>query len=384
MPKTKPNEPCVCGSGRKAKKCCGTKYQAPKPSPRLSLNGTMGLAGISSLICVTPFNSKKSFEPNPSGGPGFYKASFLLSKPSHAAIEENHLTFEFDQNLGDSHLFLGDPDEVFATITANLPDSDSILRNYTIRGYANPKGFLSKIEIESFEASSFQDASDKAFDALFPILSHLATLNNVPVYVNRWAIVELSTRSHMGSFTLPFVNMAAPVLDTVDKNSIFDKYSSLYREGLNSNSHNYQFLCFYKIIEGIRALRNDRTTKENQCILLTGKKPIRPREVLPVDPEAQQDWLSFLYGKQRWSDMAINQVFEGVAGRKINDIIAPNSELDTVRNKIAHTVLRDESKEPILIDVGAHIREVNHWLPLCRSLALYLLKKECPRPFGID
>ncbi len=348
------------------------------------IEGTLGLSGIPLLMNVVPFNSKKQDRPNPRGVQGKYKASFLLGKPNQPPIEENHLTFEFDATQGNSHLFIGDPNEVYVNITANLPVGDSRLKTYDFVGHANAQGYLSKIEIEEFYASNFQDAMDQAFNALYPILSRMSILNNVPVFVHRWAVVELATHNHMGSFTLPFLNQHAPILDNVPKDADFETFASLYREGLNSNSPNYQFLCFYKIIEGIRKIKEERTRKENQQVLLTGQKPVRPREVLPSDAKEQQAWLSALYGKQKWSDLAVLQVFDGVAGRKISDLIASSKELDTVRNKIAHTVLRDESKDPLTIDNGGHIREVGHWLPLCKSLALYLLKQEYPAAFGVS
>lgn len=382
MSKIKPNHPCQCGSGKKAKKCCGTAAEQPlATTPKIE--GTLGLAGISLLMNVVPFNSKKPNKPNPSGVKGKYKASFLLGKPNQPPIEENHLTFEFDQMQGNSHLFIGDPNEVYGNFTATLPDGDSGFKNYDFVGYANAEGYLSKIEIEEFEAANIQDAMDQAFNALYPILSRMSILNNVPAFVHRWAIVELATHNHMSSFTLPFLNQHAPLLDNVLKDADFETFASLYREGLNSNSPNYQFLCFFKIIEGIRKIKEERTRKENQQVVRAGNKPIRPREILPSDTDEQQAWLSALYGKQKWSGLAIAQVFSsGVVGRKINDLIAPGKELDTVRNKIAHTVLRDESLVPLTIDDGGHIREVSNWLPLCKSLALYLLKQEYPAAFG--
>jgi len=52
----------------------------------------------------------------------------------------------------------------------------------------------------------------------------------------------------------------------------FRKYASYYREGLASNSLNYQFLCFYKIIEGIRKRRHRLTTTAVQAAKTRGAK----------------------------------------------------------------------------------------------------------------
>jgi hypothetical protein len=53
-----------------------------------------------------------------------------------------------------------------------------------------------------------------------------------------------------------------------------------------------------------------------------------------------------------------------------------------IRNRIAHAVTRDETKETINIDDGLLISEVTNFLPLCKCIARYLLKNEYPQLFG--
>ncbi|MBK9163127.1 MAG: SEC-C domain-containing protein [Acidobacteria bacterium] len=378
MTKIKPNEMCPCGSGRKYKKCCAQKStMKTSQDQELKMEGTWGLCGIPLLLNIAPFNSKSKERPIPGGSPGNYHVTFLLGKPNEPPVAENHIKFGFDPNEGDSHLFVGDPNELEAILMASLPSG-----NFEFRGKANEKGYLSLIECSTLHAESLTDAMNKAFDALCPILSRISLLNNAPVYISRWAIKELATNAHMSSVTLPFRNQKTPMLVNVSKEPEFERYASLYREGLNSNSPNYQFLCFYKIIEGLRKMREGRVKKENERILLPGRKPNRPKDLIPNSNSEQQAWLSALFGKQRWSDLAISQVFPAaVVGRKVNDVINKSSELDMVRNRIAHTVLRDEAVTPITIDDAAHINEVSHWLPLCKCLALYLLRAEYPGSF---
>jgi len=58
-------------------------------------------------------------------------------------------------------------------------------------------------------------------------------------------------------------------------------------------------------------------------------------------------------------------------GKKIYYVV--DNELDPIRNRIAHTVLR--SGEPNLsIDDGLDIALVNEWLPLTKCIARFLLK----------
>lgn len=144
-----------------------------------------------------------------------------------------------------------------------------------------------------------------------------------------------------------------------------------------------KFLCYYKIVEGIRRIRSERTTKENQEALAKGEKPPwRPRDLIPTTPQDQQPWLSTLFGSQRWSELALGQVFPvESAGKKINELIREDGVLNTIRNKIAHSVMRDESKETFSIDDALHNQQVQKWLPLCKAISRFLLKAEYPQIF---
>ncbi len=190
----------------------------------------------------------------------------------------------------------------------------------------------------------------------------------------------------MSSLTLPFIEKPVPMFTSYQPDKDLAKFASLYREALNSNSPNYQYLCFYKIIEGIRRIRKDRTTRENQESLAKGvKPPVREKEILPADRNEQGAWINSIFTPQKWSDLALSQIFPAEAvGRKINDLITESKALDTVRNKVAHAVLRDESEETYTIDGGLQITEVGKWLPLCKCLARYLLQREYPQLFGIN
>ena len=80
-----------------------------------------------------------------------------------------------------------------------------------------------------------------------------------------------------------------------------------------------------------------------------------------------------------WDPMALHSVFpEKSLGRKVYDIA--DNELDPIRNRIAHTVLR--SGEPTLsIDAGLDLDLITEWLPLTKCLARLLVKTEFPDVF---
>lgn len=390
MQKVGRNEPCPCGSGKKYKKCHGLPAQVTsgKPEERIrqgdypQLVGTWGLSGIPFFMTITRLNSKNPDDPRnaapPSGSPGKYKVRFILSRPGYSPLAENHISFDDDQIRGDSHFLIGKAND-FVEVEAPLADG-----NITLRGYPNDKGFLGKIEVEEIEALSFGDANLKAYNALSTALSRLSLVADIPLHIYKFTTIEHSTQNLMSSATLPFLGKSLATSAAFEADKDLSRFASLYREALNSNSPNYQYLSFFKIIEGIRRIREERTTQENQAALAKGEKPpSRPREKLPTTKEEQAAWLNSVIALQNWSDLALLQVFPPeVLGKKVNDVIRDSGILDMIRNRIAHAVMRDETQETINIDDGLLINEVSKWLPLCKCIARYLLKKEYPHLFG--
>jgi hypothetical protein len=148
------------------------------------------------------------------------------------------------------------------------------------------------------------------------------------------------------------------------------RYASLYREAMISNSPNYQFLCYYKIIEGLK--------KRNERVLVEARRrgeniQARPQQIIPQGTQEQTEWLNSIFPMaQKWDEMSLATVFPPKSlGKKIYYIV--DNELDPIRNRIAHTILR--SGEPNLsITDGLDIALVNEWLPLTKCIARFLLR----------
>jgi hypothetical protein len=390
MAKVGRNDPCPCGSGEKFKRCHGAPDQsgtmnntdtvAADHHPKLE--GTWGISGIGMFMTLKRIYGKNPNDPRnsapPSGSAGKYKVTFVLSRPGFAPLKENHISFS-DDLPGDSHIFIGNPADVRLEIEAKLSSE-----NLKLYGYPNEKGFLGKIEIAEVHAQGFGEANLKAYNALSIVLSRLSLMTDVPLHIYRITTIELATQNLIGSFTLPFAETAAPMFSAYEPDKDLANFASLYREALNSNAPNYQYLSFFKIIEGVRRILEERTTGENEAARAKGERPpSRPREILPTTREEQVAWLNSVLKPQKWSDLALQQVFPAEAvGKKINDLIRSGGVLDMIRNRIAHAVMRDETKETINIDDGLLINEVTAWLPLCKCMARYLLKKEYPQFFG--
>jgi hypothetical protein len=244
MAKIGRNELCPCGSGKKHKKCHGSSTHTNHakteqvPAERYpQIKGTWGLPSTGMFMTITKANSKVPNDPmntaQPSGAPGKYKINFVMSRPGYNPAPENHVSFENDLP-GDSHLFIGDPNEVEARMDANLPDGTKVI----LFGKANERGFLGRVEIESIDALSFGDANLKGYNALATVLSRLSVLSDVPANIFRMTTVELSTQNRMNSLTLPFVEQQALIFTGYAPDKGLAKFSSLYREALNSTSPN--------------------------------------------------------------------------------------------------------------------------------------------------
>lgn len=376
-----PNEPCTCGSGLKYKKCCGAQIAVDAPEiagdpPKPSI--ALGLPGMPNFVHAVAGNSRSSAHwARPGGSPGLYKVTFVLSKPGYAPAVENLVSFSNDLE-GDSHLFVGLPEEVKIEFNSNL---DGV--PVRLRGVPNKRGYLGIIVADDIPADSFGDANLKAHNAVSIILSRLSLLADVPLHIFRMVTMEIAANSHMSTFTTPVLEKQLIHMSegNVDEHRV--KFSSLYREGMNSNSPNYQFLCFYKVIEGIRRIQSERAAKLNLEAKAKGTPAVtQTRDILPTSRNEQAAWLDSLFAPAIWGDIVFGQVFRPEAvGRRINELTTSSGILDTVRNRIAHSVLRDESLETISIDQGLHINDVSIWLPLCKCLARFFMKKEFPDLF---
>jgi hypothetical protein len=158
----------------------------------------------------------------------------------------------------------------------------------------------------------------------------------------------------------------------------FCQYASLYREGLNSNSGFYRFLCFYKILESI-PLRRGRT---NEAAKEAGQQVRRFREVIPSTKDELIALLKDVYPwRTRWDSFALDQMVPAeAAGKKIGWV--REKHLNPLRVGIAHALLHT-GEVRITLDKLEHIQEVNKWLPLCRTLARLLLRNEFPDEFAL-
>ena len=179
-----------------------------------------------------------------------------------------------------------------------------------ITGKANPQGRLAKLSVET-PAPSFTEAEEIVFGAASPFLSAMAFELDVPVRLAQMDVTQLSTQNSSMTYTCPYTDMVPP---GNDHNNVpyVQSLLSLYREGINSNSPNYQFLCWYKIVEGINVKRAEETTLLKQAL------PMKFSERLEKDKVEQRKRLeeafpivrAFGATDERWDEIVPNEVLD--------------------------------------------------------------------------
>src|SRR4051812_29175947 len=148
-------------------------------------------------------------------------------------------------------------------------------RKVELRGVANEHGRLGKVSVE-LPAASFQEAETIALDAAFPFLSSLAFSLDIPLRLAQMDVTQMSTRNSSMTYTCPYTEVV-PSGGEFFNNPYIQSLLSLYREGINSYSPNYQFLCWYKIVEGINWKR------ESETLQLKAPLPLKYPERLEKD-----------------------------------------------------------------------------------------------------
>jgi hypothetical protein len=381
------NDPCPCGSGKKFKKCCGSplKQGIPQKLPPATLNTnvrTMGVPGeIQGIIACNHFRDEA--DPRniggPTGLPGQYKVTFLFERPGYRHTKEYEFAFTGPLR-GDSHLAITKP----AFIPPGNPHADEIKiyartphGAFEFTGFPNEKGFLGKVVSEPFQANDRNDAERKAYDALVPALSNWSVHLDIPLEVQTIEAMEMRTQNAGMRIAHPFMEApfsiegAPPAHD-----SEFGHYASMYREALNSNSPVYRFLCLFKIIEGIR-IRRLRLGKESRG---AQEKCFRPMERIPNNDGDARAWLNAIFPiHHEWDPLTLGQFFPLEArGKRLMHLVV--TELETLRNEIAHSIMQS-GELSLSADDLVQVQRVTKWLPLTRCIARRMLKNDFSAQF---
>lgn len=377
------NDPCPCGSGLKYKRCHGSVVD-----PKLSVgNAPLNATAAGAILGGFPgqhqqfhaiFRFKEGDPRNDlpvMGAPGDYEVTFVLRRPGFPLLPEKQISFSVG-HLGDSHLAIAKP----AFAPPGAPDADQILihasnedGHFEFVGTPNKKGFLGKLTTRPFRARDRQHAEEIAYRALAPSLSEFSMHLDIPLEIGQIETKDLLTHSSHISLVTPQMEVPFAVNPTSAMLADYRGVASLYREALNSNSPVYQFLCFFKIIEALRA-RRKRMAREAKKI---GKFYTPPVETLPRSPAEIKVWLDALfYARPEWDLMAVDSAVPADARGKTFDEVV-EIVLRPLRVNVAHALFLDSGGElTSSSDDLLDRRKITQRLPLTKCIVRRMLKNE--------
>ncbi|MGB9433785.1 MAG: methylamine utilization protein MauJ [Candidatus Acidiferrum sp.] len=180
-----------------------------------------------------------------------YRVVFTLSRHP---LDKQNLDFK---GAGDSFIQIAKPEgertenDADRVVIFSSHITETGVEKLEVEGIPNKEGRLAQCVVE-LPAPSFAEADRIAFGAVSGFFSTLAFEIDVPVRLGQLNIEQTSTQNASMTYTCPYpdVHLTAAGTD-LSQNPYVQSLLSLYREGINSNSMNYQFLCWYKVVEGI-------------------------------------------------------------------------------------------------------------------------------------
>lgn len=205
---------------------------------------------------------------DPQGYEGAYQVTVVLTRRG-APDEPSVFVLDAYALEGDSHLVLPErtsesgPEEHSSSVAYTSPEGEETVFELA----ANRQGRLGKISTV-LRAGSAGDARKMAYRLLNPFLCDLSFRYDVPVEVLQMNVAELATLSLGGMKQADFLEK---VFDpgkffgtglSYEAIPNYEFFTRLYREGVNSSSADYGFLCFFRIAEGVIQLRRKRIAEQ--------------------------------------------------------------------------------------------------------------------------
>ena len=163
-------------------------------------------------------------------------------------------------------------------ILANTPEGRVVFE-----GFPNDAGFLAKFQC-TIVGLRFSDALFKAIRIVVPALSNISAQLDTPLEIRQTDVVEVRTGAVQTRIVTTPDAVALAIPPNLAPSDEYRAYASLYREGMNSTSMRYQFLCYYKIIDGIYARRR-------RLAVPVARVPER----MPQTPEDRERWLKAVF-----------------------------------------------------------------------------------------
>jgi hypothetical protein len=221
-----------------------------------------------------------------------------------------------------------------------------------VRFVPNHNGQLGSIVIELI-AEELLHAQSLAHDIIMPILSWFSYRHDVALDVAGWHTLEKETNASRFVFGVLGKSHTLDRKLNIIVNPEYRQALSSYREGLNSTNVFFQLLCFYKVVEWVRARR--RLRQGEIRLLPTERMPDTLEDLGDLGPLEQQEF-SRLLGKDSQS-------------------VYHSYEM-TMRDAIAHL---NPKKASLLADNFSDYSRCSKAVPVIRYISRRMLHNELMR-----
>ena len=230
----------------------------------LSFPGTRGFAGAFIYEDGHPFGGGIL---HPAGHEGPYQVTATLTRRGAPDISFAYVTDAYMME-GDSHLWLPQMEREDGAVAVpilmyNTHEGETL----QFQLLANQQGRLGQISTV-LRANSADDAQRKAYRILNPFLCDLSFRYDVPMEVLQMNVAEIATHTLSGikqdDFREKVFDPEQFLGEGLNYENLpnYEFFMRLYREGANSSSVDYGFLCFFRIAEGVMLLRRKRIAEQ--------------------------------------------------------------------------------------------------------------------------
>lgn len=312
-------------------------------------------------LCIVPEfapeDPRTSVRRDPEGSPGYYKVTFILCTPGQATAVRDI----------DVVSLLNSGDSLLVVPTGIIPEVQVYNEHerVTIRFIQNSNTRLSRVEMR-FVAQNRQHAEHYAYDLVHPVLSWWSYIHDVAIDTMGYEIIEEA--ADVRSYHVTVIGAAKPFqFGRLDFKSTPEHRAilSAYREASNATNVFYQFLCFYRGIEGVKKLR-----RQNRKKAISGSADYR--EPIERIPATRTD----ISGVDL-TDLPSFEPYLGAKFTAVRDKLRP-----VLRNAVAHL----DPKNDVVADRFDDLERCRNSIPVMRYMCREMIRNELrpPTPAGSD
>jgi hypothetical protein len=316
-------------------------FNMPRPPSSTRLSVTF-------VPTFEPSDPKAAIPRSPDGTGGVYRVTFILTKPGQEYFRAE-LNAGAMMKSGDSLLLL--PQGAAGVKVEMFNETEKVESLFS----TNSRGALATAQLRLL-APNFAEAQKVACNLILPMLSWWCYRYDVAIDIAGYEVVEEATdvvRYVVGlqgeEKFLVLDASDARIASTPEYRALF----AAYREAGNATNPFYQFLCYYRVTEGVNKLR----ARRREGGLAAHQTYREPPEVIPADLKVEQ---------------SLKEFFAPYLGRKFTWIL--NERLGKiVRNAVAHL---DPTSNDLVVDKFEDVAKCDNAIPVIKYIAREMLRNE--------